>query len=135
MAPLVQKAPPRYRWLNRFNEAVQLPPLEGVMERVCFRFYVRTDMIDEYKKRHEAVWPEMLQALSDCGWKNYSIFLNEKEGTLIGYCEVDDFAAAQAKMSKLDVNTRWQEFMQPLFPQDKRADQSFENFVEVFHLA
>jgi L-rhamnose mutarotase len=82
-----------------------------------------------------AVWPEMLQALTDCGWKNYSIFLNEKEGTLIGYCEVDDFAAAQAKMSKMDVNTRWQEFMQPLFPQDKRADQSFENFVEVFHLA
>ena len=105
------------------------------MERVCFRFYVRTEMIDEYKKRHAAVWPEMLQALTDCGWKNYSIFLNEKEGTLIGYCEVDDFAAAQAKMSTLDVNTRWQEFMQPLFPQDKRADESFENFVEVFHLA
>ena len=65
----------------------------------------------------------------------YKSFLNEKEGTLIGYCEVDDFAAAKAKMSTLDVNTRWQEFMQPLFPQDKRADESFENFVEVFHLA
>ena len=41
------------------------------MERVCFRFYVRTEMTDEYKKRHAAVWPEMLQALTDCGWKNY----------------------------------------------------------------
>jgi hypothetical protein len=61
--------------------------LEGVMERVCFRFYVRTEMIDEYKQRHAAVWPEMLQALTDCGWKNYSIFLNEKEDVVLDYAE------------------------------------------------
>ena len=105
------------------------------MERLLFFIYLYEGKEAEYDKRHDELWPDMAQALTDCGWKNYSIFLNEKEGTLIGYCEVDNFAAAQAKMSKMDVNTRWQEFMQPLFPQDKRADQSFENFVEVFHLA
>ena len=93
------------------------------------------DRVNDYRESHAAIPDYYRQALSDAGWKNYSIFLNEKEGTLIGYCEVDDFAAAKAKMSTLDVNTRWQEFMQPLFPQDKRADESFENFVEVFHLA
>ena len=77
------------------------------MERVCFRFYVRTEMIDEYKKRHAAVWPEMLQALTDCGWKNYSIYLMP-DGLVIGYVESENWDESRKTMwNRKDVHERY----------------------------
>ena len=67
------------------------------MERVCFILRVRPDRLDEYKERHRAVWPEMLDALRATGWTNYSLFLDD-DGLLVGYLETEDFEAAQAAM-------------------------------------
>jgi L-rhamnose mutarotase len=84
------------------------------MQRVCFLLKVREPMREEYKRRHEAVWPEMLKALKATGWNNYSIFLDDT-GLLVGYLETDDFAAAQAAMAATDINAKWQESMSPFF--------------------
>ena len=43
------------------------------MERVAFVLKVRADKLEEYKRRHAAVWPDMLQALRETGWHNYSL--------------------------------------------------------------
>jgi L-rhamnose mutarotase len=102
------------------------------MERVCFQLQVRPDRLEEYKARHREVWPEMLDALSQTGWRNYSLFLRE-DGLLVGYLETDDFDAAQRAMSDTDVNDRWQREMAPFF--GERADESFQRLEEVFHLA
>jgi L-rhamnose mutarotase len=45
--------------------------------RYSFLLRVRPDRMDEYRRRHETVWPEMLQALADTGWRNYTLFLND----------------------------------------------------------
>ena len=45
------------------------------MERVGFLLKVREDRLDEYKKRHENVWPGVLEALSRQGWRNFSLFM------------------------------------------------------------
>ena len=63
------------------------------MQRVCFTLQVRPDRMTEYAERHAAVWPQMLRALHDTGWHNYSLFLRE-DGLLVGYLETDDLAAA-----------------------------------------
>jgi L-rhamnose mutarotase len=102
------------------------------MERVCFLLQVRPDRLDEYKERHRAVWPEMLEALSATGWTNYSLFLRP-DGLLVGYLETADFAAAQAAMEATDVNARWQADMAPFF--DVGPDTGFTRLEEVFHLA
>jgi L-rhamnose mutarotase len=102
------------------------------MERVCFGLQVRPDRLAEYKRRHEAVWPEMLDALRDAGWRNYSLFLRD-DGLLIGYVETDDFEAAQRAMAATEVNDRWQAEMAEFF--GERADESFQRLVPVFHLA
>ncbi len=102
------------------------------MERVCFLLQVRPDRLDEYKARHREVWPEMLDALRDTGWRNYSLFLSE-DGLLVGYLETDDFAAAQRGMAARDVNDRWQRDMAQFF--GERADEGgFLRLEEVFHL-
>jgi L-rhamnose mutarotase len=56
------------------------------VNRFGFTLKVRDGMLDEYRRHHEAVWPEMLDALRRAGWHNYSLFLRP-DGTLFGYVE------------------------------------------------
>ena len=98
------------------------------MMRYCFSLQVRPERMAEYVERHQAVWPEMQDALRATGWRNYSLFLRP-DGLLIGYVEADDLDAARAAMDATDVNTRWQASMAPYF-----ADATFELVPEVFHL-
>lgn len=104
-------------------------------QRVCFTLRVRRDRIDEYRERHAAVWPDMLRALADTGWGNYSLFLSD-DGLLVGYLETEDFEAAKAAMAERDVNARWQAEMAPFFEgtDGGAADESFNVIAEVFHL-
>ncbi|MHC0432962.1 L-rhamnose mutarotase [Streptomyces sp. O3] len=106
------------------------------MQRVCFLLKVRQDRLTEYRRRHAAVWPDMLEALSACGWRNYSLFLRE-DGLLVGYLETEDFTAAVTAMEATEVNARWQAEMSPLFePLDgQRPDEAMKPLTEVFHLS
>lgn len=106
------------------------------MERVCFLLKVKTERLAEYKERHTSVWPEMLAALHETGWSNYSLFLRE-DGLLVGYFETPDFAQALAGMSGREVNTRWQRDMAPFFENlaGRRPDEGFLRLEEIFHLA
>ena len=105
------------------------------MERVCFTLRVRPDRLDEYTARHREVWPEMLDALSATGWRNYSLFLGD-DGLLVGYMETEDLSAALAGMEATDVNRRWQAEMAEFFelPTSERPDTAFRRLTEVFHL-
>ncbi|GAA2151692.1 L-rhamnose mutarotase [Humibacillus xanthopallidus] len=103
--------------------------------RACFQLQVRPDRIDEYRARHAAVWPEMLRALADTGWHNYSLFLRA-DGLLIGYVETPSLEAAVAGMARTEVNARWQAEMAPFFEEldGVPPDQGFLLLDEVFHL-
>ena len=102
--------------------------------RVCFRSQVQPAAADEYRRRHAQVWPEMLRALKDAGWDNYSLFLAD-DGLLIGYLECDDFDSVRARMALTDVNARWQAEMSSLFADtDHPPDSGFAVLPEVFNL-
>lgn len=103
--------------------------------RVCFVLQVRPERIEEYRARHAAVWPEMLEALREAGWGNYSLFLRD-DGLLVGYLECDDFADCQARMQATGVNARWQMEMAPFFALGGAApDAAMTPLREVFHLS
>lgn len=104
------------------------------MRRVCFLLKVKADRLEEYTLRHAAVWPEMLEALRETGWRNYSLFLRP-DGLLVGYFETDDLEAALAGMAAREVNTRWQTEMAPFFEGlDGQPDEGIAPLDEVFHL-
>jgi L-rhamnose mutarotase len=105
------------------------------MKRVCFALQVRPDRLAEYKERHAAVWPEMLEALRQAGWHNYSLFLRD-DGLLVGYVETPDFERALAEMARTDVNRRWQSEMREFFvnPEGLAPDEQMRPIPEVFHL-
>jgi len=105
------------------------------VHRIGFTLKVRPDRLDEYRRRHAAVWPDMLDALARAGWHNYSLFLRE-DGTLFGYVETPDgLDAARAAMEAEPVNARWQAEMAPFFAGDGTpADRMMAELEEVFHL-
>ena len=105
------------------------------MSRYCFQLQVRPERLEEYGDRHRAVWPDMLAALHETGWRNYSLFLRD-DGLLVGYVEADDLDAAQAAMARTDVNTRWQSEMAEFFTgtDGRPPDEGFVLLTEVFHL-
>ena len=105
------------------------------MERVGFLLKVREERLEEYKKHHEAVWPEMLDALRRHGWRNYSLFLAE-DGRLFGYFEAEEsFQASLDGMATEDANSRWQTFMSDYFEDlPGLPDKGMMQLEHVFYL-
>lgn len=105
------------------------------MQRICFVLHLRREKIEEYRERHTAVWPAMVEALQDAGWKNYSLFL-QPDGLLVGYFETEDLASSQRKMQAAPVNAQWQREMAQYFENlgETMPDQSMTPLAEVFHL-
>ncbi len=105
------------------------------MERVCFLLKVKPGRLKEYKERHKAVWADMLEALRETGWQNYSLFLRE-DGLLVGYFETPDYESALARIATREVHLRWQHEMAPFFEnlRGRRPDQGLLRLEEVFHL-
>jgi L-rhamnose mutarotase len=101
--------------------------------RCCFLLHVRTDRLEEYLDAHQHVWPDMRQALSDCGWRRYSLFVQAQTGMVVGYFEADDVDAAQRAMAATEVNARWQQTMSEFFVQPDGGTN--EVLPQYFYLA
>lgn len=105
------------------------------MERVCFQLQVKSALLDEYVRRHEAVWPDMLRAIADAGRRNYSLFLRD-DGMLIGYYETEDDAASAAALAADPRTAAWEAEAAGFFESlpGARPDQGAPRLREVFHL-
>ncbi len=75
---------------------------------------LREGMLDEYRRQHAAVWPEVADKIRDCNIRNYSIF--HKDGLLFAYFEYhgDDFAADGARMAADPRTQEWWALMKPM---------------------
>jgi len=79
------------------------------MERLLFVMKLHDGMVEEYERRHEEVWPDLLGDLWAAGWRNYSLFRRGLE--VYGYAECHpDVATALAAMGSSEANTRWAEW-------------------------
>jgi len=106
------------------------------MNRVGFAIQVRRDKVTEYQKLHRKVWPEMLDALRRCGWKNYSLFMRD-DGLVFGYFETEgDLHSARSRIAAEPVYDRWQllmkDYAEPLG--GGNSGVRVTELQEVFHL-
>ena len=104
------------------------------MPRICFTMRLKPSRVDDYLAAHETVWPEMLDALRETGWRDYSLFVDRPTGLVVGYLETDDFEGAVAAMNERDVNARWQETMAGFFAEEAAPDSTMKRLTEYFHL-
>lgn len=104
------------------------------VERVCFQLQVKPDRLTEYRERHAAVWPDMLQAIADSGRRNYSLFLRD-DGLLIGYYEAGSVEDSQAALAADPRTIGWETEMADFFVAlDGRPDQNSLQLPEIFNL-
>lgn len=83
-------------------------------QRIAFSFTLKPGADQaEYKRRHDEIWPEMLQTLRDAGIHNYDIFLGP-DRRMFATLEVDDMARLREVLNSSEVNARWSRTMEPL---------------------
>ena len=87
----------------------------------------------EYERRHSPIWPELHEVLRAHGVHDYSIFLDETDGSLFGYVEVEDEARWDA-IAKTPVCRRWWTHMRDIMPTNPDDSPRSVPLREVFHL-
>ena len=105
------------------------------MKRYGMVIDVKPEKIDEYKKLHAAVWPEVLKKIAECNIQNYSIYL--KDNTLFSYFEYmgNDFDVDMANMEADPITQKWWDVCKPCQqPLETRQEgEWWANMDEVFH--
>ncbi|OZI07800.1 L-rhamnose mutarotase [Siphonobacter sp. BAB-5385] len=103
------------------------------MPRVAFKMQLFPGNVDEYRRRHDEIWPELVELLQSSGIHNYSIFLDESTNTLFGVQEVDDLSVT-GKLPENPVMQKWWAYMADLM--ETNPDQSPVQVAlpEVFYL-
>jgi L-rhamnose mutarotase len=105
----------------------------GAVQRLCFTFEIYPGKADEYKKRHDEIWPELVEAIQDSGLKNYSLFRRGQQ--VVGYVECHpDVRTAFSKLGSYDVNARWAKWFEDVIVQLVDEDGNLFLLNEVWHL-
>lgn len=88
---------------------------------------------EEYRRRHDAIWPELSALLQESGIQEYSIFLEEETGQLFGYLRIEDPAKLD-QLPEQPVMQRWWTYMKDIM--DTNPDHSPVSIPlkEVFYL-
>ena len=110
------------------------------LERFGMVIGVREEKLDEYKKLHAAVWPEVLKTIKDCNIQNYSIYLRklpDGKHYLFAYFEYtgEDFKADMEKMAADPMTQKWWDVCEPCqvpLP-DRDEGDWWARMEEVFH--
>ena len=103
------------------------------MFRKGFAMSVNPDQHEEYEKRHNPVWPEMVEIMKAHGLQNYSIFLLPETDQLFAYVEVED-EEAFTKLAQTGVCRKWWKYMKDIMPSNPDNSPISQGLKEVFHM-
>jgi L-rhamnose mutarotase len=103
------------------------------MIRKAFRMAVNPMESGEYERRHSPIWPELRDVLRAHGVQDYSIFLDERDGSLFGYVEIEDEARWEA-IATTPVCRKWWTYMRDIMPTNPDDSPRSTPLREVFHL-
>lgn len=104
------------------------------MSTRAFRMQLKPGQVDEYKRRHDAIWPELTQALLDAGIYDYSIFLDEETLQLFAVLKLRE-GETTAALPELPVMRRWWDSMAPLMQVEPGNRPKEWALVPMFHMA
>lgn len=103
------------------------------MIRKAFIMELFPEYQDEYRRRHDAIWPEMVRVLKEHGVSNYSIFLDKATSRLFAYAEVTDEEQWNA-IAETDVCQKWWQYMKDIMATNPDNSPKSIPLEEVFHL-
>ncbi len=101
--------------------------------RVAFKMQLFKGFEAEYKKRHDAIWPELVQLLKATGISDYAIFLDETTNSLLGVLQATDMAALD-NLPAHPVMQRWWQYMGDIMESNPDHSPVSLPLKEVFYL-
>ena len=87
----------------------------------------------EYEKRHNELWPEMVEMIHEHGGSNYTIFLDKETNVLYGYLEIEE-EEKWTKSAKTAICRKWWDFMADIMETNPDNSPVAIDLQEVFHL-
>lgn len=79
----------------------------------AFKMQLKPGVIDEYRRRHDEIWPELSALLTDAGIHDYSIFLDEDTLSLFAVLKAHE-GSTRDQLPDHPVMKRWWDYMAPL---------------------
>jgi len=104
------------------------------MEQLAFRMQLLPGMVDEYRKRHDEIWPELVDLLHEAGISDYSIFLDEETLALFAVLRLSDNNLRES-LPQSPVMQRWWASMAPLMQVQPDNRPCEWPLVPMFHMA
>jgi len=103
------------------------------MERLAFKMYLNEGQKEEYKKRHNELWPELHQLLKDSGVSEYSIFLDEETNTLFAF-QKNSGASGSQDLGQTEIVQKWWAFMSDIMKTNPDNSPVSVALEEVFYM-
>ncbi len=103
------------------------------MARRAFKMQLHRGFEEEYKRRHDNLWPELEQLLKQNGIRDYSIYLDEETNTLFGVMEVENPELLE-KMAENPVMKKWWAYMKDIMDANPDNPPVSIPLREVFYL-
>jgi L-rhamnose mutarotase len=103
------------------------------MKRLAFKMYLNEGMKAEYKKRHDEIWPELVQLLKDNGVSEYSIFLDEETNMLFAFQKVSGKGGSQ-DLGQTEIVQKWWKMMSTIMKSNPDKSPVSVELEEVFYM-
>ena len=103
------------------------------MERLAFKMYLNEGQKEEYKKRHNELWPELRKMLKESGVNDYSIFFDEETSTLFAVQKVSGGSGSQ-DLGQTEIVQKWWKFMSDIMKTNPDNSPVSVPLEEVFYL-
>lgn len=90
-------------------------------------------MAEEYKRRHDEIWPQIIESIRRDGGKNYTIFHDPKTDYLFEYIEIEDEALWLSRGAD-EIIQKWWNYMSDIMETNPDKSPKCRKINEVFHM-
>jgi L-rhamnose mutarotase len=103
------------------------------MQRYAFKMFLNPGEGHEYRRRHDAIWPDLKTLIREKGVRNYSIHLDPETNVLFAYLERSDDHGMD-DLAKHPAMQRWWAYMKDIMAANPDGSPVTSPLIEVFHL-
>jgi len=103
------------------------------MKRVAFKMKLKPGFKDEYIKRHDEVWPGIVELIKRSGISDYSIFLDDETNILFAVQKVSGEASSQ-DLGAVEIQQKWWDYMSDIMEANPDNSPVTVHLDEVFHM-
>jgi L-rhamnose mutarotase len=105
----------------------------AIVKRIAFKMKLKPGHVEEYKRRHDNIWPELVDEIRRDGTSDFSIFLDEETLTLFACQKVSDGSDPVAHAAK-EVSIQWRDYMADILEVHPDNTAKCVPLLEMFHL-